>query len=235
MTAIRNRLTYSNLIATIALFIALGGSAYALSKDSVKSKHIVNDEVKSADLRNDGIKSGDLKDEDVKGRDIEDGEITGDDVDESTLYPGGGLPGQGPYDIPIGGLLSAQVRNIGGDGAVLYGGLNGRSTANADLAEVATGKAVDTAELGQMWVSLEAPLGVGQSRTFTVVRSFDFGSVLQTSVSCTIGPGERLCEHMDATQTNNPILGILIESTGPGLSPTDLAYIGLAIKQKANL
>ena len=44
-----------NVVAYIALFVSLGGSAYAvtaLDKNSVKSKHIVNGQVKERDTRN---------------------------------------------------------------------------------------------------------------------------------------------------------------------------------------
>ena len=50
---IRSRLTYANVMATVAVFIALGGGAYAVTKldrNSVKSKHIVNGQVKPKDL-----------------------------------------------------------------------------------------------------------------------------------------------------------------------------------------
>ena len=50
---IRSRLTYANVMATVAVFIALGGGAYAVTKldrNSVKSKHIVNGQVKPADV-----------------------------------------------------------------------------------------------------------------------------------------------------------------------------------------
>jgi hypothetical protein len=53
MTPIRRHLTYANVMATIAAFIALGGGAYAafhLPRNSVKSKHIVNGQVKERDL-----------------------------------------------------------------------------------------------------------------------------------------------------------------------------------------
>ncbi len=48
-------MTYANVIATVALFVALGGGAYAafhLPKNSVKSKNIVNGQVRDADLAN---------------------------------------------------------------------------------------------------------------------------------------------------------------------------------------
>jgi hypothetical protein len=51
LPGIRSRLTFANVISVIALFIALGGGAYALTvpKDSVKSKHIVDGQVKPVD------------------------------------------------------------------------------------------------------------------------------------------------------------------------------------------
>ncbi|HEV3008614.1 MAG TPA: hypothetical protein VGX52_06235, partial [Burkholderiales bacterium] len=43
-----------NLVAYVALFFSLGlGTAWALERNSVKSKHIVNGQVKSVDVAND--------------------------------------------------------------------------------------------------------------------------------------------------------------------------------------
>jgi hypothetical protein len=96
-------LTFSNVAAALALFIALGGSAWALATDSVKSKHIVDDTVKSADLNDDQVKSVDLQDDDVRGEDVEagslsgadiaDGTVDGSDVNEAALTAGGELTG----------------------------------------------------------------------------------------------------------------------------------------------
>jgi len=50
---IQRRLTYANVMGTLAVFLVLGGGAYAasqLEKNTVKSKHIVNGEVKRQDL-----------------------------------------------------------------------------------------------------------------------------------------------------------------------------------------
>jgi hypothetical protein len=59
MRRFRPRLTYANVVASLALFVALGGTTYAaatigagdIKKDAVRSKHIKNGEVKSEDLR----------------------------------------------------------------------------------------------------------------------------------------------------------------------------------------
>jgi hypothetical protein len=64
MRSIRSRLTYANVMATVAVFIALGGSAYAafhLPKDSVKSKNIVNGQVKGVDVKDNSLTGKDIK------------------------------------------------------------------------------------------------------------------------------------------------------------------------------
>jgi hypothetical protein len=68
---LRSQLSYANVVATLALFIALtGGVAWALERNSVKSKHIADDQVRSADVRDDTLAGGGL---------------TGDDIQEGTL------------------------------------------------------------------------------------------------------------------------------------------------------
>ena len=67
-------------MATVAVFIALGGGAYAVTRldaNSVKSKHIVNSQVKSADVEDDGL--------------------TGTDIKESTLGPVPALQASEPW------------------------------------------------------------------------------------------------------------------------------------------
>ncbi len=64
---LRGRLTYANVTATIALFLALsGGVAWALASNTVKSKHIVNDQVKSVDVRDDSLSGGGLTGADIR-------------------------------------------------------------------------------------------------------------------------------------------------------------------------
>lgn len=47
MARLRAGLSYSNVMATLAVFIALGGGAYALSRGEVKSRNIAPDAVKA--------------------------------------------------------------------------------------------------------------------------------------------------------------------------------------------
>src|SRR5687767_5158707 len=55
------RPSHSTVVAYLALFLVLtGGVAWALERNSVKSKHIVNDQVKSVDVKDNGIKGRDV-------------------------------------------------------------------------------------------------------------------------------------------------------------------------------
>jgi hypothetical protein len=115
-------LTFSNVAAALALFIAFGGSAWALATDSVKSKHIVDDTVKSADLNDDQVKSVDLQDDDVRGVDVEDDALTGGDIADGTVTGG---------DIADGTVNGGDVN----EAALTAGGELTGSLASAALAD----------------------------------------------------------------------------------------------------
>ncbi len=57
MRFVRSRLTFANVVALLALFVALGGSAYAfhLGKNAVKTKNIKNGAVNEAKLANGAV------------------------------------------------------------------------------------------------------------------------------------------------------------------------------------
>ncbi len=51
LNTLRSKLTYANVMATLATFLALGGGiAWALANNSVKSRHIQDGQVRSGDL-----------------------------------------------------------------------------------------------------------------------------------------------------------------------------------------
>jgi hypothetical protein len=65
MKQVRRRLTYANLAATLALFIALGGSSYAafsLPKNSVGTKQLRNAAVTASKIAKNAVGSAQLKD-----------------------------------------------------------------------------------------------------------------------------------------------------------------------------
>jgi hypothetical protein len=102
----RSRLTYSNVMSSIAVFLALGtGTAYAthlvvnssdvvneslLSEDlkdgaAVRSSDVVNGQISGADLADGTVASADVRNEALTGSDVESDSLTGADIREGTL------------------------------------------------------------------------------------------------------------------------------------------------------
>src|SRR3954466_12277303 len=70
---LKDRLTYANLTATLALFIALGGTSYAalkLPRNSVGSSQIRASAVGPSELRSRSVGSSELRDRAIKLGDI---------------------------------------------------------------------------------------------------------------------------------------------------------------------
>jgi hypothetical protein len=83
-----HRPSHATVVAYLGLFVALGGTAYAVN--TVNSSDIVDGQVKSVDVGDGEIKSADVKDQSLTtfdvstflGADIVDGSLTASDVGE---------------------------------------------------------------------------------------------------------------------------------------------------------
>ena len=71
------RLSYANVMATVAVFIAIGSGAYAagLARDSVRSKQIKAGTVRNAELANDAVTSPKVADGSLRGADFAAGQL----------------------------------------------------------------------------------------------------------------------------------------------------------------
>ena len=56
----RQKLTYANVVATLALFIALGGSAYAIGAGSIGSREVRDNSLRSRDVRKNALTGVDI-------------------------------------------------------------------------------------------------------------------------------------------------------------------------------
>jgi hypothetical protein len=83
---LRSRLTYANVMATIAVFIALGGTSYALATGAVGSR----------ELKDNGVRSKDIRNNDVRGKDVRSGAIRSGDVANFSLRARDFAPNQLP-------------------------------------------------------------------------------------------------------------------------------------------
>lgn len=78
MRRLRGRLTYANAMATIAVFIALGGSAYAALR-------VPPDSVGTRQIKAGAVTTGKLANESVTAAKVAEHSLTGQDVDLSAL------------------------------------------------------------------------------------------------------------------------------------------------------
>jgi hypothetical protein len=105
--ALRGTFTYANVVATIALFLALsGGVVYAatnLGKNSVKSKNIAAKAVKNRNLAKNAVKAKNIGSNAVTTTKIQKGAVTGGKV------KGGSL---GRANLAAGTLAGLQVAEV---------------------------------------------------------------------------------------------------------------------------
>ena len=83
LSSVRKRLSYANVTATLALFIALGGTSYAVLR--VDSGDVVNNSLRSADLRNNSVRSRDVRDRTLRARDLGRDSLGGGAIKERAL------------------------------------------------------------------------------------------------------------------------------------------------------
>jgi hypothetical protein len=80
---LRRHISYANVVATLALFIAVGGSSYAALR--IGSREIRDNSVRSVDVRNNGVTSRDVRNRGLRARDVGLDALGGGVVKESRL------------------------------------------------------------------------------------------------------------------------------------------------------
>lgn len=108
MKKIRKRLTYANVMSSIAVFLVIGGaSAFAatqLGKNSVGAKQLKSNAVTSAKIKNNAVTTNKIKKNAVTGAKVKDGSLTGADINLGTV---GTVPS------------AANANTVGGNSVVL--------------------------------------------------------------------------------------------------------------------
>lgn len=78
MARIGTHIGYANVMATVAVFIALGGSSYAaatLARNSVKTEQVKNGEIKTADIGKNAVTADKVKDHSLLAEDFKPGQL----------------------------------------------------------------------------------------------------------------------------------------------------------------
>lgn len=144
---LRTRLTYANVMASAAVFIALGGTSYAAL--SIGSADVRNNSLRSADIRNNTLQSRDVRNNALTSSDIRNNTLRSSDIRNGSLlatdFKAGQLPAgaQGPKgDTGASGattrwLLLDENGDIteqsGGFVVISKPGINGQPAANPNV------------------------------------------------------------------------------------------------------
>ena len=114
---LRPRLTYANVVATLALVLALGGgtvyAATKLGKNEVKSKNIAKGAVKNSDLGKNAVTSPKVKNGTIKTGDIAAGvipKLEADVTGSATTGPQGGINTDTSTPLPLTGTTTFTPR-----------------------------------------------------------------------------------------------------------------------------
>jgi hypothetical protein len=170
------KLNYANVIATIALFVALGGAAVAagLPKNSVGTKQLKRGAVKTVDLRRGAVTSGKIRPEAVTAGKIAPKAVVAGKLGANAVLPGN--LGNGIISaakLSDGAVIASKIRN----GVITTNKLDNDAVTTAKLAP----RAVTTPLLADGSVTLGklgsevAPL-LGTLRTGQTLRGvFDLG------------------------------------------------------------
>ena len=138
---------YANVTATLALFVALGGTSYAAA--TISSADVQNGSLTGADVKNESLKSGDVDNGSLTGSYLKNGSVKSSDIGNASLlaadFKAGELPAgpqgpQGPQGIqgPQGPAGATNVVTRRTDNIVPAGGVE-RHTVQCAAGEVAVG------------------------------------------------------------------------------------------------
>jgi hypothetical protein len=120
---VRAHLSFANVLASIALFVTLGGTSYAVATGSIDSREIRNNTVRGKDIRTGNVASRDLRNDDVRSRDIENTQVRNVDLNAEVAVAKG--------------FASIQATNANGPANVLNSG--GQQTNGVTAQRVGTG------------------------------------------------------------------------------------------------
>jgi hypothetical protein len=215
-------LSFANVTAVLALFVALGGSSYAAIR--VGSQEIVNNSVSSQDLRNNDVRGSDIRKSTVRGTDIRDGDLTGKDIRDNTIA-GADVKESSLAIVPA----AKEAQTLAGKSASAFLGVD-RQTRT--LIKLAHGDTKTIASSGPfMWTAQCIDDGGGNTRltvtlATTEANSFagDFGGGQPVS------PGSPVTLLNQSTAGPLYTVGFPLSAVAPsGASPAGLAFAGIGV------
>ena len=220
--AARSRITFSNVTAVMALFVALGGSSYAairvgsaeIADNSIRSQDIHDGGVRGRDIAKDTIRGTDVRDGDLQGRDIRDHTISGADVKESSL---GKVP------------LAGDAEALGGKSASAF--LTGDKLVRVGPVALNAGQERTVASSGPFtWKATCSDEGGGSTKLVVKLESTEANSFAGSfgQGGGPVSPGSPATMFEGSTTDPAYQIAFPLSATAPsGRTPAGLAFVGI--------
>jgi hypothetical protein len=189
MSKARSALTYANVIATVALFLALGGGAYAALK-------VPKGSVGSGQIKNNSIKSADVKDKSLLSKDFKPGQLPAGAQGAPSAPGTPGTPGApGSPGSPAASFLGPRFQEVAG---TVYATPVGSSTASVTESGVSMVSPASPIVARDLFVLSDDSPADDRSYTLTVNGT-------ATSLSCTIPPSSFGNDHTSCSDAADAI------------------------------
>jgi hypothetical protein len=206
-----SKLSYANVMATTAVFVALGGTSVAaisLTRNSVRSKHIAKGQVKRSDIGRSAVNSTKVANRSLRLIDFRAGQIP-------TGPPG--TPGQpgSPAASMLMGTVPFLVNSETANSTFAFPPIG--------VAEAAGGAMLSpnqTVVLRDLAVSVPTAPGAGATRTAYLGV---LGTTLppEAAISCQVSGAETICTSGDATLTVPPASLLTFALTNGAVAPAN--------------
>ena len=175
MSRFRKHTSYSNVTATLALLLALSGTAYAaLAANSVRSRHIAPNAAKGVDIKESSL-----------------GPVP---YSNGVVHPSHGpIPGEQLFDAMGIGVVMGRIEGLGNNATDAYAKPVGLSTASVIEGNQVMGGIPFGTDIGNLKVQLlTGTMPASSSRRFTL-RAGNTPTSLSDLVSCEIAAGQSQC------------------------------------------
>jgi hypothetical protein len=219
LSTLRSKLSYANVMATVAVFVALGGTSVAaisLTRNSVRSKHIAKGQVKRSDIGLNAVNSRKVANHSLRLVDFRAGQIPGGPPGA----PGApGSPGSPAASMLMGHIPSALTTE---SGSTAYPPIGVAAAAGGSMTSPNT-----TVVLRDLFVRAISPPGPGATRTGYIGVGGMFLPP-EPALSCAITGAATTCDSGDATLSVPPgsrlIFALSSSVTDPAESAVEFGY-----------
>ena len=214
LSTLPSKLNYANVMATVAVFIALGGTSVAaisLTRNSVRSKHIAKGQVKRSDIGRSAVNSAKVANRSLRLIDFKAGQIP-------TGLPGTpGTPGPpgSPAASMLMGIVPFALTSEFGNAASSHPPIGVATSAGGTV--ISPNQAV---VLRDLYVRSTTAPGPGATRT-GYVGVAGMSPPPNPAISCSIAGFATTCDSGDATLTVPPGTRLVFALKNGPTAPAD--------------